>query len=170
MVTPSTPLMVIGAILLAIATVAAFFPRFHSVVIAFAGMLILRWAGAVVFPSSTLIFWGAAALLVVVNHYMLPTPIRNTGSGLGYMAGGALAGLAFGMTLYEQASIVGGAVLGALLGAIAFSRTAAGRPMNFPSSKFFNYLGAKGMPVVVTLSIVGLSLASLIAVTRILHS
>ncbi|MDE6396676.1 MAG: hypothetical protein K2K84_05345, partial [Muribaculaceae bacterium] len=65
--------------------------------------------------------------------------------------------------LYDKASLIGGACLGAFLGALAFSRTAAGRPMHFPSSKFFNYLGAKGIPPVVTLSMVGLTLAALIA-------
>ncbi len=163
MVTPSTTLLVIGSLLLAWATVAVFFPRMMAVIPAFLGMTLLWLGDCIILPGSNILFWGAATILVVINHFLLPRAIRSTGAGVGYISGGALVGLALGLTLYNQASLIGGAVLGAFLGALAFSRTAAGRPMNFPSSKFFNYLGAKGIPAVVALSMIGISLAALIA-------
>lgn len=161
--TSSTVMLIIGAILLAAATVSIFFPRIPAVIPGYVGMLILSLGDCIYVTNSSLIFWGAASVLVVINHYLLPPPIRSTGVGVGYISGGALAGLMVGLTLYNQASLVGGAVLGAVLGAIAFSRTASGRVLGFPSLKFFNYLGAKGIPPVVTLSMVGIALASLIA-------
>lgn len=160
---PSITLMIIGNLLLAYATVAIFFPRMLAAIPAFLGMTLLWLGNCIYLPVSNIIFWGVATILVVVNHYLLPQAIRNTRAGVGYIAGGALVGLSVGLTLLDRASLVGGAVLGAVLGAIAFSRTAAGRPMDFPSSKFFNYLGAKGIPAVVALSMVGISLAVLIA-------
>lgn len=163
MITASTTLFVIGALLLDWATVAVFFPKMLAVIPAFVGMTVLWLGDCIVLPSSNIIFWGVATVLVVINHFLLPRGLRSSRAGLGYFAGGTLAGLAVGLTVYSKASLIGGACLGAFLGALAFSQTAAGRPMNFPSSKFFNYLGAKGIPLVVALSMVGISLAAIIA-------
>lgn len=158
----STPWLVIAMILLAAGVVSMFFPRTPSCVATYAAMWVARLSGYTPFPNSTMIFWGIAVVLVVINRYMLPAHIRDSRRGLGYIAGGALAGMAIGLTLYSAASIIGGAILGALIGAIAYARTSRGAALEFPTIKFFNYLGAKGIPSVMTASMAGLIIAGIV--------
>ena len=50
------------------------------------------------------------------------------------------------------------------MGGIAYTRTPAGRGiMQFPSRRFFNYLGAKGLPSIVALSMAAACTVSLLA-------
>ena len=101
---------------------------------------------------------------------LLPPVIRFSRRGLGYIAGGALVGMALGLTMYRPATVIGGSILGALLGAIAYSRTSNGKVLEFPTVKFFNYLGAKGIPAVMSASMVGSVIAAIINYYIILHS
>ena len=94
---------------------------------------------------------------------MLPKKITSSRLGIGYIAGAALAGTFVGLAMSHEWMIIG-AVAGATLGGIAYSRTPAGRIMEFPSSKFLNYLCAKGLPAVVTMCMVGTSVLWLAAI------
>ena len=158
----STPWLVIAMILLAGGCVTMFFPRIPTCLVTYLAMWCARLSGYTPFPNSTMIFWGIAVVLVVINRYMLPNHIRDSRRGLGYIAGGALAGMAIGLTLYTAASIIGGAILGTLIGAVAYARTSRGAVLEFPTIKFFNYLGAKGIPSVMTASMAGLIIAGLV--------
>ena len=42
-------------------------------------------------------------------------------------------------------------------GGYVYARTPAGKPLGFPSAQFFQYLCAKGLPAVVTVSIIGIA-------------
>ncbi|MDE5664671.1 MAG: hypothetical protein K2G17_03225 [Duncaniella sp.] len=106
--------------------------------------------------TNSLIFWGIATAIVICLEYMLPKKITSSRRGVGYIAGAALAGTFVGLTISHEWMIVG-AVAGAILGGIAYSRTPAGSIMEFPSSKFLNYLCAKGLPAVVTMCMAGTS-------------
>ena len=55
MITASTTLFVIGALLLAWATVAVFFPKMLAVIPAFVGMTVLWLGDCIVLPSSNII-------------------------------------------------------------------------------------------------------------------
>lgn len=106
--------------------------------------------------TNSLIFWGIATAIVICLEYMLPKKITSSRRGVGYIAGAALAGTFVGLAISHEWMIVG-AVAGAILGGIAYSRTPAGSIMEFPSSKFLNYLCAKGLPAVVTMCMAGTS-------------
>lgn len=159
----STPWLVFGLIIMAISVVMMFFPRVESCIIGYIGLWAARLSGYTPFTDGTMIFWGAAVVIVMINRYLLPAHIRTSRRGLGYIAGGALAGMMVGLTMYRAATVIGGAVTGAVLAAIAYARTSRGAILGFPSSKFFNYLGAKGIPAVITASMAGLVIAGLIA-------
>ncbi len=113
--------------------------------------------------TNSLIFWGISTGIVICLEYMLPKKITSSRRGVGYIAGAALAGTFVGLAMSHEWMIIG-AVAGATLGGIAYSRTPAGRIMEFPSSKFLNYLCAKGLPAVVTMCMVGTSVLWLAAI------
>ena len=159
----STPWLVFGLVLTAIALVLMFVPRVPACIIAYMGLWCARLSEYTPFTDGTMIFWGAAVVIVMVNRYLMPAFVRNSTRGLGYIGGGAIAGMAVGLTMYRAASVIGGAIVGAFLGAVAYSRTKSGATLEFPTSKFFNYLGAKGLPAVLTASMAGLIFAGLIA-------
>ncbi len=113
--------------------------------------------------ATPLAFWGISTGIVMCLEYMLPKKITSSRRGVGYIAGAALAGTFVGLAMSHEWMIIG-AVAGATLGGIAYSRTPAGRIMEFPSSKFLNYLCAKGLPAVVTMCMVGTSVLWLAAI------
>lgn len=161
----STPWLVFAMILAAMALAMMFVPRLPACITAYMAMWAGRFSGYAPLSDTTLIFWGIAVAIVIVNRFLLPPFIRNSSRGLGYIATGAIVGMALGLTLYTAASVIGFTILGALVAAIAYAKTAQGASLEFPTVKFFNYLGAKGIPAVMAASMVGLVLASLI-VTR----
>lgn len=134
------------------AVTACFVPWRWSAAVAIAGMALVCIAAPAFSGTGTLIFWLLTAALAVALNYMLPTGVSGSRRGLGYIAGGALAGIFTGYLISRQ-WMVAGAVAGAFLGATAYSFTPTGRWLRFPSSGFIQYLCAKGLPAVVTLCI-----------------
>ncbi len=153
--------MVVSILLLIAGVVLSFFPKRYAVAPAYAGLLGIGLT-AVHASASALVFWGVAAAIVLAIGYMLPRAVATSRKGVGYITGAVLAGAFVGMVVSHGWMVVG-AVAGALLGGIAYSKTPVGRPMEFPSSKFLNYLCAKGLPAVVTVAIVGTAILWLTA-------
>ena len=114
----------------------------------------------------TILFWGIAAAIALAINVMLPDIVTRTNSGTPFIAGGALAGTFTGLIM-SQPAMIGGAVIGALFGALAFGRMAAGRAMGFPSRRYFNYVLAKGFPAVITTCLCGLAVLYII---NVIHS
>nr|MBD5376751.1 hypothetical protein [Bacteroides sp.] len=157
-------LIYIGIAAAIAAAVLTFFSWRWSAGVAAAGYL-AAYLGATFRPELfTLLFWLATAVLVMVLNITLPRHIATSRTGLGYIAGGSLTGL-FAGYLIAPSWIVLGAVIGTVLGAIAYSFTPAGRQLEFPSGKFVQYLCAKGLPAVVTLALSALTI--LLAVTTL---
>ena len=165
----STAWLVVSIVLMTISVVTMFLPRIPSSIIAYMALWCARWSNFTPFSGKTMIFWGAAVVIVTINQYLLPSYIRFSRRGLGYICGGALVGMFLGLILYRPATVIGASILGALLGAVAYSRTTMGKVLEFPTSKFFNYLGAKGIPAVITASMVGIILAGLIVRNLIIN-
>ncbi|MDE5734242.1 MAG: hypothetical protein K2H83_03765, partial [Duncaniella sp.] len=111
----------------------------------------------------TYIFWGAAMLTAVALCCVLPRPIALSRKGVPYIAGASLAGSMAGMAAGSGAATIIGAVAGALLGGVAYGQTPAGRALQFPSPKFFNYLCAKGLPAATAMSMTALATGILTA-------
>lgn len=160
--TLSTPWLVFAMILAAISVAMIFVPRTPACIVGYMSMWAARLSGYVQFSDTTMWFWGIAVLLVAVNRFLLPAFVRDSRRGLGYIGIGAIVGMAVGLTMYRAATVIGGAAVGAFLAAIAYTRTSRGKTLEFPTSKFFNYLGAKGIPAVVAASMTGLVIAGLI--------
>lgn len=159
----STLLIILGALLLSAAVALSFKPVGPASLAAYASLWMFQWGGILAFPSSTMLFWGVATLIVLGLDRLLPAEITRGVDGRGYICGGALAGMVVGM-LMSSAGIILGAVIGAFLGAMAYSRTPVGKVLAFPSAGFLRFLCARGLPAVVTMSMVGLVLHDLLVI------
>lgn len=148
-----TAVTVVCLLLLVAGVVMSFRSARTAVVATFAGMLGIGLL-TVDAKATELIFWGIATAIVVAIQYLLPANVTASRRGVGYIVGATLAGMSVGLTLGREWVTIGAAV-GAILGGIAYSRTPDGRSIKFPSSKFLNYLCAKGLPTVVVMSMTG---------------
>lgn len=146
--------IILGSILMCAAIALIFRPIFPAAIIAYAGLCSFHFAEFDITPAS-LIFWGVASLIVLGIDYLLPKAVTRSTFGRGYVGIASITAMIAGM-LINSAGIIIGAVAGAFLGAIAYSRTPNGRNLRFPSGRFVNFLCARGLPAVVTVSMVGI--------------
>ncbi|MDE6090692.1 MAG: hypothetical protein K2G41_08315 [Duncaniella sp.] len=154
--------LAISLLLLAAGMILTFLSNRYAVAVSYAGLFGIGMSIHEL-PCNSLIFWGVAAGIVIVIQCLLPKNIAKSTRGVGYIAGATLAGTFVGLAISHEWMIVG-AVAGAILGGIAYSRTPAGSVMEFPSSKFLNYLCAKGLPAVISSCIVGTAILWLTAI------
>ncbi|MCM1348275.1 MAG: hypothetical protein NC338_02585 [Firmicutes bacterium] len=150
-------ILITVSVLLALWSIGSSFASWRwAAATAYVALWPLYYLPQFVIPDGIMTFWGIATLIALGINYMLPFEISSSRRGMAYMAGGSLCGTFVGMIAASQAGMICGAALGALCGAIAYSRTPRGRVLDFPSSRFFNYVLAKGLPLIVVMSTVGL--------------
>lgn len=155
-------IIIITVLLLAVAAGLSFFKGYLAPVVAFLGLCVTGLSGSVAPSPGSYIFWGTAMIIVVSIGLMLPRRIVSSRLGMPYICGASLAGMLVGLALGSHAAMVAGAFAGAVLGGIAFAKTPAGKVLEFPTSRFLNYLCAKGLPAVVTMSIIGTAVGVLL--------
>ncbi len=148
-------MLIISVLLTGASAVLAYRARWEAVLLSFAALVFGKLCGLPL-DSSFLIFWGVASLIVIAIYFLLPLQVRSSRVGLPFFCTGALVGAFVGLLLNSVAAVIVGSAAGVLLGAVAFSRMEAGRVLGFPSKKFFNYLCAKGLPLVVIFSMLGI--------------
>lgn len=159
----ATLFVIIGSLLIILAVALAFKPLFPASLAAYCALWAFQLSGYLQLPSSTIIFWSLATLIVLGLDRLLPATVTRTSYGRGYIVIGVLAGMIVGMLL-SGAGIIVGAAIGAFLGALAYSRTPAGRIIPFPSSAFMRFLAARGLPAIVTFSMIGLIMRDLLII------
>lgn len=153
---------VISIVLAAAAAVFAFFSPSYATALAFLAMCVAGLMPEIHITPAGYLCWGVAMVISVALEFMLPGAVARSRRGVPYMAGAAMAGAFAGLAIGSQAAIVIGAVAGAAFGGIAYGRTPAGSVLQFPSSRFVNYLCAKGLPAAVAMSLCALTAALLI--------
>lgn len=158
----STAIIIISALAALASVGGTFMSRPWAPAAAFIAMLIAASSDATDFSAATIIFWLAAATIVTIIVMTLPRSVASSTTGVPYIAGAALCGLFIGLCI-SHAAIIIGTVTGALLGAIAYCLSPAGRSLGFPGRKAVNYLCAKAFPIVITLCITGELIAALVA-------
>lgn len=155
--------IIFTSMLVAVTVLSVFVPRLPSALLAYGTMWLAKVGGVAPFSTSTMIFWGVATAILVALGVILPQKVVNSRMGVPHMATGAVTGAIIGLISNTMAGVILGAVCGVFFGAMIFSRTRPGMEvMHFPSGKFFNYLAAKGIPMVVSLSMIGAVLSQLI--------
>lgn len=153
---PNIIICIVAIIIAAAAVIANFAARRWSCLLSFIAIALIYFLGNAGIPSQTLWFWGSCTLLAWGICILLPRKVMDSRFGLNYIAVGALAGTFVGIIISFAAMIIG-ALLGAFCGALAFSRTPAGKTMRFPSGQFLNYLCAKGLPSAVCMCVAALT-------------
>ena len=149
-----TILLVAGIACLVAALLLVLRPRWVAAVPAFAGLALMHWRYAIDVQPLTFVFWGIATLITVGLFYLSPKgePDGHRSSNL-YVGLTAMAGGMLGILLAPRIMVLG-VILGAAMGQLAYSRTPAGKWMLFPSTQFWRYFAAKGLPAIVAVSIV----------------
>lgn len=157
-----TTLFLILSILLAgVALFLTLRPFVPSTFIAYLSLWMVKWSGVVAVPEVMLIFWGIATLLTLVINNSLPRQASKSIAGAAYISGSSLAGMLVGLISSYQLMIIGAAV-GALFGAMAYSRTPQGSTIKKPASRFIQYVASKGLPTIITISLIGIVIQLLI--------
>ncbi len=153
-------LILITVILLLAGLGLVFASNRYGIIVVYTGLCVAA-AKASLPIVSTLIFLGDSHRHRGGPLVHAAKSISGSRRGLGYIAGAALAGAMTGLVISHAWMIIGG-VAGAILGGIAYSKTPAGKALGFPSSKFLNYLCAKGLPAVIAVCMAGTALLWLI--------
>lgn len=150
-------------IILVAAAALSFVNGTYAAVAAFFGLCCTGLIPGETISMTSYIFWGTAMIIVVALGFILPQEVSRSRLGTPYICGASLAGMLVGLALSSHAAIITGAFAGAALGGIAYARTPAGKVLEFPTSRFLNYLCAKGLPATVTMSIIGTAAGILMA-------
>ncbi len=158
-----TILLIAGIVCLVAALALVLWPRWVASVPAFIGLYLLHRSYAIAVPDKTFIFWGIATFITVCLFYLSPKgePDGHRSSNL-YVGLTALAGGLLGILLQHPAFMVLGVILGAALGQLAYTRTPNGRWMLNPSSMFFKYFAAKGLPAIIAVSIICIAVMGIV--------
>lgn len=96
-------------------------------------------------------------MLVIITLSMLPQTLVKATQGMTHITVSSLAGMLLGMT-FGYAPMIIGAFVGAVAGAVFFSRTPGGAGLKFPSSRFVQYFCAKGLPAVIVVCLFGIAI------------
>lgn len=137
-------------------------PHVPSPIPSYAGIWLLQWSGMADFPAAALSYWGIMTAIVVAVGCMLPPALVKATQGLPHITVTSFAGMSLGLT-FGYAPMIIGAALGAVAGTVFFARTPKGAGLQFPSSRFLQYLCAKGFPVVVSVSLIGIAVLVVLA-------
>lgn len=154
----SVLLLIAGAICLSGALVSAFRWSTTGLAFAYLGMMAVRQSACIRIDSNLMLFWAVATLILLVVRLWTPhmQPVSQTGRN--YIVGGALVGMLPGVLL-GYAEMIIGSVIGAFLGLIAWRRTPKGSESRVNTLKTACEVG---LPAVVTMSMIGLTLLGFI--------
>lgn len=161
----ATLCLILGIMLLIGAIVTAYRPWVPSVILSYVAMWVLNYGKHIYIGSNTLLFWGIATMMVLLIR-MGQQHDKPDSNGMGYIATGALVGCVVGM-LMSHAGIILGSALGAAMGLMAYCRTPNGHTLRFPSKEWIMQLAAKGLPIIVSMSIIGTTLNELLTIVSI---
>ena len=155
-------LLIIGILLLAVSLVFTARQSLPSAVVAWTALVTLHFSVYICLPVSTFVFWGAAALIATAIGFLSPKgePDKSLQGNL-YITLGSLAGLLVGMSVDASVMILC-AIIGAIFGELAYTRTPKGCWIKFPSSVFIHYFCAKGLNIIVTIAIIGIAIEGFI--------
>lgn len=150
--------LISGALLMSATLVAAFRNAVAGTVCAYAGAWALRASGYSPIPSTLLMSWAIAVILVISIEMARRTPQEIPHRLRYYITGGALAGMAAGLAFYQAGAILGSAA-GVILATVAYSRINRGRTLR----QLWPQAVAAGFPAIVTMSVVALGIQGILA-------
>ncbi len=159
-------MMLLSVLCTGASVVLAYISHRMAALAGYAALVLAAFSGYAFIDTSMLIFWGAAAVIATGISLMLPHAISGSRVGMPYFCTGALMGMALGMLTNTSAGIITGSAAGLLLGSVAYSRADKANRLDFPSRRFFNYLCAKGLPLIVVMSMAGICILSILNASK----
>lgn len=150
-------LLILGILLMASSLYLCVKPHIPAVIASYGGLWVIQWSGMLAFPSRMMSYWGVMTVVVIIILSMLPQPLLKTTRGMIHITVASFCGMLIGASMGYAPMIIG-SFIGAFAGCLIFSRTPKGVALNFPSSKFVQYFCAKGLPAVVTISLIGIAI------------
>lgn len=155
-----TLLLIAGVLMMCGALAFAFSTDSMSSGCAFAylGLTALNGSRYVSIAPDALIFWAIAVLIILLVRRLGQQDSVGGRVLRRYVAVGTLAGMMAGVALGSNASMICGAAAGALLGAMAYSRTASGAVIG---KRIWKATLDTGLPSVVLMSMIGLVLLAI---------
>lgn len=145
-------LIILGATFMLSGFALCIRPIIPGVLISYIGMFMLHYVTAI--PSTSLTFWGIATLLILGIDFLSPKTKNGFEIGAVYLGIGTLAGMLIGLAI-DSTLTVAGAFVGAVIGELAFARTPHGKHLLFHSSTIIHYFCARGLRIIVTVSMIG---------------
>lgn len=123
------------------------------------GLVAIYFSHLLPLMPNMVITWLALTVIVMGVSFMQPPALMAQNRGMGYMLGGAVAGMAVGLvaiaSVYsltlQYACMILGVMAGIFFAFLLFSRTPGGRDVSLASGHFFTYLTAKGFPLAITI-------------------
>lgn len=160
-------ILVITGILLCLGSLLLLFSRESlSAVAAFLGLACFYFTDLLPLNLNIIITWLCLTVVVTGVSLMQPPAVMTQHRGMGHITIGGIAGMAVGLLGFSMtrmltavyAIMIVATAAGIFFGYFMFTRTPAGRAVNMRSGRFFTYLLAKGFPVMITVSQIGVIL------------
>ncbi|MDE6301671.1 MAG: hypothetical protein K2M19_08145 [Muribaculaceae bacterium] len=148
-----------------VTVVMAFTRRLPAALMAFVTFLIVHWTVHGTLTNSIMWFWGIAAAIVTINSFMSAQP--PVPSLRYYVVGGALVGTAVGAVAASMAALIVAGAAGAALGWFAFTRTPGGQ-INASVSRKLMMWADIALPALVAFYIIAIALFQLTLVSSAL--
>ncbi len=151
-------------ILAAMGIIAMFVPRLPAAIVSYVALICAHFAGATYVDSKTIIFWSLATLIVLGLRFLQPESVVMTRKGHAYVAIGAITGAILGYaTTATASSIIIGSAIASFFGGTIYMRTPASQRYAINSPQFLEFIAAKSLPAIVTVSMCAISVASVIS-------
>lgn len=145
------------------AVVMMFVPRLPAVVAAFLALLCAYFSGAPYVSDHVLLYWAAAALIVLVLRGLGRGIVNRDLRGNAFVSAGALVGAFLGFAFAPTSgAVILGSSLAAFIGAVAYMRTPGAPGYAIASGQFVQFLCARGFQAVVTVSASAVALVSVL--------
>lgn len=160
-------LYIISLILCVLALAACFLRGGYGTIAAYAAMLCAYFAPDSPIDGSQLAFWGVATAIVLGLEF-LQRGSAASAAARAYTVGGAITGAVLGVLCQPSSgAVIIGSAIGAVLGAVAFTRLPSGSRHALSSREFLDFLCARGLPAVVCASLLTVVALSVITVIRL---
>ncbi len=152
--------LIAGALLMSGAIALSLRNTTPGAVAAYAGAWALSASGYAPVSQRLLLFWAIAVLIVVSISMTRRKPLEAPSRLRYFIIGGALAGMAAGLTFHQAGAIIGSAC-GVILGAIACN----GLGRRGDTASVARLTVAIGLPAVVIMSLIATSILGILART-----
>lgn len=159
-------LIIIAILLYCVSAFLLFRKEILGPIAAFLAMGAVYLSGLLPMNLNMIITWLCLTLVVSGVSAIQPPALMAQRRGMGYIFIGSIVGLAVGLMGYTfTASIsaiyvimVLAVVVGIFFGYLLFARTPQGEQLRATRNRFFSYLLAKGFPVAIAVSMLGVPL------------